>query len=968
VLDYWIHNNSIKINRRSRQRIMSQETDEEMATSATVADDPSPQNPLSFETTPSQDEPAAPAPAAPAPAAPAPVEEKQSIQWNQQKNEDEEGNAILVIEEESSSEPPPRSHPLKKSWTRSQPSPQPQPQQQQKSMHAHNSVMNNSHNYNTAAEARRNNQRQQQQHQQQQQQNPGSKPKLSNLSLLSSAVAHATLERCLLGVNGGETTTTNETTHNQSPNTTTGKDNNLTRGSSNSSNHNYSIDYSKQCKPGHVIDILELRRLSSRGVPDEPPPEAHRARTASAPSASGGEPSFHTNNNEPSLPIGFNNGWSGSLQNPHRSYRPLVWRVLLGYLPPQTSLWNEVLARDRKLYDTLVHELFSNTCPAPHDYYGEEELAAQQTPKGEEADDSNDGVPKTPVESAGAAPPPPPASVTPMTPGLLSARMQQEWVRGEDGKGSIFHNDSDGGNTTPGSNHPNMGHTARLSPMCAMNTPRTRIRKEVFKSPNLSGVEERSERQTTAESSMAGMSDVSLNDTAKKEEEEDLTNRMKESLLLPHDEDGENSDGDEDEEGGIMGTISIENEEEVTVPTTTNSEPGNGDSSPTNASLTRSISITNVTSSGNSEDDGIEIRRQGSNDADAVPPMSSPSTVAPDEEEENAILLDEIRKDVIRTHPDLRFFLEPNEDLGQKRYAALERILFVWAKLNKGVRYVQGMNEIVGTLYFVLAHDTNDDWARSAEADTYFLFNSLMVEMRDVFVPDLDEADTGIHGRISNMITLLSLHDPEVRCHLDSVGIDPSFYSVRWLTTLLSREFLLPDTIRLWDSMFASTHKDNFLRYVSVTMVMVIRDQLLTGDFSACLRLLQAYPPTNLDRLLESSRALWIYESQITLACHKGGISLGHALRSIAPPPAIIMAYGLERGVAPPMREQVRAAGERGLRVAREKANGIASSGMASAGRSFLGNAMSFWRGGNNNNNNGGENSSSATRRSKSTL
>jgi len=120
-------------------------------------------------------------------------------------------------------------------------------------------------------------------------------------------------------------------------------------------------------------------------------------------------------------------------------------------------------------------------------------------------------------------------------------------------------------------------------------------------------------------------------------------------------------------------------------------------------------------------------------------------------------------------------------------------------------------------------------------------------------------------GRISNMMQLLSLHDPEVRCHLDDIGIDPGFYSIRWLTTLLSREFTLPDTIRLWDSMFASTHKENFLRYVCVTMVMMIRDQLLEGDFSICLRLLQSYPPTNVDRMLESSRALWIYESQITL-------------------------------------------------------------------------------------------------------
>lgn len=228
------------------------------------------------------------------------------------------------------------------------------------------------------------------------------------------------------------------------------------------------------------------------------------------------------------------------------------------------------------------------------------------------------------------------------------------------------------------------------------------------------------------------------------------------------------------------------------------------------------------------------------------------------------------------------------------------------------------MNEIVGTLYFVLANDENEEWACEAEADTYFLFNTLMVEMRDIFVPDLDEADTGIQGRMSNMISLLSLHDPEVRCHLDDCHIDPGFYSIRWLTTLLSREFLLPDTIRLWDSMFASTHKDNFMRYVCVCMVMVIREDLLKGDFGTCLRLLQAYPPTNTDQLLESSRALWIYESQVTLACHKGGISLSQALSTIAPPPAVIMAYGLHGGLnveqAGRMRQDMQHLGERKLR------------------------------------------------------
>jgi hypothetical protein len=45
---------------------------------------------------------------------------------------------------------------------------------------------------------------------------------------------------------------------------------------------------------------------------------------------------------------------------------------------------------------------------------------------------------------------------------------------------------------------------------------------------------------------------------------------------------------------------------------------------------------------------------------------------------DSANLLDEIRKDVDRTFPDSAFFLDPERNLGKRRYAALERILFVW--------------------------------------------------------------------------------------------------------------------------------------------------------------------------------------------------------------------------------------------------------------------------------------------------
>ena len=807
----------------------------------------------------------------------------------------------------------------------------------------------------------------------------GSRPKTTNVSrLYSSEVAYATLERCLLGWNPG---TPNSTSHNKKK-MSDGKNINENNSIDNNESDigdtaedtddeelfdgwktSHYVNYSTLCKPGHVIDILELRRLSSRGVPDQP--------VSSGSTTTLQNPTDDDNCDDDS-PITTTTDNTTQQQQQRRSYRPLVWRVLLGYLPPQTDTWNNILQRQRNLYNALVYEFFTGTCPCPHDLLvddgaggGEEEklkpltmykrndsgkpfIASSSSSMLLDDESNEELVNDTSVnknnnnndDEDGSPPSPPPASPR-LTPGLLSARMQQEWVRGE--------NEWENGATDPAipslfdaqnensNNNNNRRGSSRLSPMCAMNIPRM--------SQNNSGTPgqyRKGERDGKVDQQKQQLQQQqSTPTTAVTDDDNMIAIICGVSPLIPNDD----TDSDDETKDVTWGETKTAN----TTATTISNATSNVDllppppSAATIATCHRSISI--GTNENVDYEEGVEccddnVAPKKNSSSDHLP--SRQCTISPTtDEEENALLLDEIRKDVIRTHPDLRFFLEPYEDLGQKRYAALERILYVWAKLNKGVRYVQGMNEIVGTLYYVLAHDSNTEWSNEAEADTYFLFNSLLVEMRDVFVPDLDEADTGIHGRISNMITLLSLHDPEVRCHLDSVGIDPSFYSVRWLTTLLSREFVLPDTIRLWDSMFASTHKDNFLRYVSVTMVMVIRDTLLLGDFSTCLRLLQAYPPTNLDRLLESSRALWIYESQITLACHKGGISLGHALRSIAPPPAIVMAYGLRGGVAPPIREQVRRVGERGLEVARGAANGTAN-----ASKSFFGNAISYWKGG----------------------
>ena len=127
--------------------------------------------------------------------------------------------------------------------------------------------------------------------------------------------------------------------------------------------------------------------------------------------------------------------------------------------------------------------------------------------------------------------------------------------------------------------------------------------------------------------------------------------------------------------------------------------------------------------------------------------------------------------------------------------------------------WLQGMNDLCGTFYYVFASDEAPQWKQHAEADVYFCFSTLILENRDMYIRSLDDTDAGIHGRIQQFSDILFLHDPALHSLFKSQGIDPSFYGLRWLTTFLCREFNLPDTIRLWDSMFADLDRTEFLSY-----------------------------------------------------------------------------------------------------------------------------------------------------------
>ncbi|KAH3732771.1 TBC1 domain family member 13 [Pelomyxa schiedti] len=157
----------------------------------------------------------------------------------------------------------------------------------------------------------------------------------------------------------------------------------------------------------------------------------------------------------------------------------------------------------------------------------------------------------------------------------------------------------------------------------------------------------------------------------------------------------------------------------------------------------------------------------------------------------DAKIVEDITKDLKRTSPNLHFFT--SGERANLHYNALQSILFVYAKLNPGIRYVQGMNEILAPLYYVFAsHYQDPQELLNAEADTFFCFTNVMSEIRDHFIKSLDASGIGVHKTLGKMSAIIKQHDFEVWAHLEKLGVVPQYYAFRWILLMLSQ---VPDFI-----------------------------------------------------------------------------------------------------------------------------------------------------------------------------
>ncbi|KAI3837359.1 hypothetical protein MKW92_007600 [Papaver armeniacum] len=214
-------------------------------------------------------------------------------------------------------------------------------------------------------------------------------------------------------------------------------------------------------------------------------------------------------------------------------------------------------------------------------------------------------------------------------------------------------------------------------------------------------------------------------------------------------------------------------------------------------------------------------------------------------------IIEQIDRDVMRTHPDMHFF-SGDSSFAKANQEALRRILIIFAKLNPGIRYVQGMNEVLAPLYYVFKNDPDEENAANAEADTFFCFVELLSGFRDNFCQQLDNSVVGIRSTIGKLSQLLKEHDEELWRHLEvTTKVNPQFYAFRWITLLLTQEFNFADSVHIWDTLLSDPEgpQETLLR-VCCAMLVLIRRRLIAGDFTSNLKLLQHYPSTNISHLL----------------------------------------------------------------------------------------------------------------------
>jgi hypothetical protein len=251
-------------------------------------------------------------------------------------------------------------------------------------------------------------------------------------------------------------------------------------------------------------------------------------------------------------------------------------------------------------------------------------------------------------------------------------------------------------------------------------------------------------------------------------------------------------------------------------------------------------------------------------------------------------LLETINKDINRTYSTMNFFSKPindkikfsqeelnnlyllkkssiyqdstlvytkgrtTNDLYKKEIHsdALERILYIYAKNNKDVGYVQGMNSILAPIYYCYSMDNTCD-KENIEADAFWSFSFLMDDIKKIFQQKNDTLKGGIFDKIVLLELMISKIDKDIFNRLIKKNKEDSFYFViKWLNLFFSQQMIMPDVLRLWDIIFCEEDRYYFVYLFSLAILEYKKKEILKKDYYEIVENLQNIKIANVEEII----------------------------------------------------------------------------------------------------------------------
>ena len=250
-------------------------------------------------------------------------------------------------------------------------------------------------------------------------------------------------------------------------------------------------------------------------------------------------------------------------------------------------------------------------------------------------------------------------------------------------------------------------------------------------------------------------------------------------------------------------------------------------------------------------------------------------------------ILEDICKDTNRTHTEMSFFIRPidkNNTFSEEEILKLienrrnctlknindiykinivlthsdliSRILFIHCKFEPMISYVQGMNEILSTIYYCFSFDRdNDDEPNDdVEADSFWAFYFLMQNLKSLFDKHEDTSDTGVSGKVKRLKEMLKILDNKLYVYLENIGFNYSIIGFKWISLMFSQEYEMMDLLRLWDYLLCHENKFQNCYYFCLSIILMKKEKIMKSKVTEVYEIFQDIQDLELENIISNAK------------------------------------------------------------------------------------------------------------------